>query len=142
MPASPCRRAYDHRMRDLVCEERDPVVSENLSPGLTLPHVSNSSEARRRVSGRQSSLLPHCRRARLALDQFAANPLMESLGVIVLDEFPDQVAHMALTEDDELVQTLVLYGLRTTGRDRLDGTSMPATSRRSGSSQEQLVGHP
>jgi hypothetical protein len=67
---------------------------------------------------------------------------MESLGVIVLDEFPDQVAHMALTEDDELVQTLVLYGLRTTGRDRLDGTSMPATSRRSGSSQEQLVGHP
>jgi|WetSurMetagenome_2_1015567.scaffolds.fasta_scaffold876219_1 hypothetical protein len=24
MPASTCRRAYDHRMRDLVCEERNP----------------------------------------------------------------------------------------------------------------------
>ena len=24
MPATACRRAYDHRMRDLVCEERDP----------------------------------------------------------------------------------------------------------------------
>ena len=31
--------------------------------------------------------------------------------MIVLDEFPDQVAQMALTENDELVQTLVLYGL-------------------------------
>ena len=35
------------------------------------------------------------RGARLALDQFTANPLMESLGVIVLDEFPDHVAQMA-----------------------------------------------
>jgi len=23
MPATACRRAYDHRMRDLVCAERD-----------------------------------------------------------------------------------------------------------------------
>jgi hypothetical protein len=30
MPASTCRRAYDHRMRDLVCEERDPGLFHHL----------------------------------------------------------------------------------------------------------------
>jgi putative transposase len=30
MPASPCRRAYDHRLRDLVCEERDPSLFRHL----------------------------------------------------------------------------------------------------------------
>ena len=30
MPASPCRRAYDHRLRDLVCEERDPMLFRDL----------------------------------------------------------------------------------------------------------------
>ena len=34
------------------------------------------------------------------------NPLMESLGVIVLDEILDQVAQMPFAENDELVQTL------------------------------------
>jgi putative transposase len=30
MPAAACRRAYDHRMRDLVCEERDPHLFRHL----------------------------------------------------------------------------------------------------------------
>jgi len=30
MPATACRRAYDHRMRDLVCEERDPGLFHHL----------------------------------------------------------------------------------------------------------------
>jgi len=30
MHASACRRAYDHRMRDLVCEERDPGLFHHL----------------------------------------------------------------------------------------------------------------
>jgi hypothetical protein len=30
MPATTCRRAYDHRMRDLVCEERDPGLFQHL----------------------------------------------------------------------------------------------------------------
>jgi hypothetical protein len=30
MPATACRRAYDHRMRDLVCEERDPRLFRHL----------------------------------------------------------------------------------------------------------------
>ena len=30
MPAATCRRAYDHRMRDLVCEERDPGLFHHL----------------------------------------------------------------------------------------------------------------
>jgi hypothetical protein len=30
MPATACRRAYDHRMRDLVCEERDPALLHHL----------------------------------------------------------------------------------------------------------------
>ena len=30
MPASPCRHTYDHRMRDLVCEERDPMLFRDL----------------------------------------------------------------------------------------------------------------
>jgi putative transposase len=30
MPATGCRRAYDHRMRDLVCEERDPRLFRHL----------------------------------------------------------------------------------------------------------------
>jgi hypothetical protein len=37
---------------------------------------------------------------------------MEPLGVIVLDEFLDQVAQVSLAENDELVQALVLYGPR------------------------------
>ena len=27
MPTSPCRQAYDHRLRDTVCEERNPCFS-------------------------------------------------------------------------------------------------------------------
>jgi len=30
MPATACRRAYDHRMRDLVCDERDPGLFRHL----------------------------------------------------------------------------------------------------------------
>ncbi len=30
MPAAACRRAYDHRMRDLVCEESDPGLFRHL----------------------------------------------------------------------------------------------------------------
>jgi hypothetical protein len=30
MPATACRRAYDHLMRDLVCEERDPCLFRHL----------------------------------------------------------------------------------------------------------------
>jgi hypothetical protein len=30
MPATACRRAYDHRMRGLVCEERDPRLFRHL----------------------------------------------------------------------------------------------------------------
>jgi hypothetical protein len=30
MPATACRRAYDHRMRDLTCEERDPGLFRHL----------------------------------------------------------------------------------------------------------------
>ena len=30
MPATACRRAYDHRMRDLVCEERAPGLFQHL----------------------------------------------------------------------------------------------------------------
>jgi putative transposase len=30
MPATACRRAYDHRMRDLVCEEKDPSLFRDL----------------------------------------------------------------------------------------------------------------
>jgi putative transposase len=30
MPGATCHRAYDHRMRDLVCEERDPDLSHHL----------------------------------------------------------------------------------------------------------------
>ena len=30
MPATACRRAYDHRMRDLVCEDRDPRLFRHL----------------------------------------------------------------------------------------------------------------
>ena len=26
MPTRPCRRVYDHRIRDLVCEKRDPAL--------------------------------------------------------------------------------------------------------------------
>jgi hypothetical protein len=31
MHATSCRRAYDHRMRDLVCQERDPGLFQHLS---------------------------------------------------------------------------------------------------------------
>ena len=30
MPVAPCRRSYDHRMRDLVCEEGDPGLFGHL----------------------------------------------------------------------------------------------------------------
>ena len=30
VPNRPCRRAYDHRLRDLVCEERDPALFAQL----------------------------------------------------------------------------------------------------------------
>ena len=30
MPTSPCRQAYDHRLRDIVCEERDPTLFHRL----------------------------------------------------------------------------------------------------------------
>ena len=30
MSAATCRRAYDHRMRDLTCEERDPGLFQHL----------------------------------------------------------------------------------------------------------------
>jgi len=30
MPATACRHAYDHRMRDLVCEPRDPGLFRHL----------------------------------------------------------------------------------------------------------------
>ena len=35
MPATACRRAYDHRMRDLVCEERDPRLFHHLGVPLS-----------------------------------------------------------------------------------------------------------
>ena len=38
-----CRRAYDHRMRDLVCEERDPGLFKNLG----VPRSTSASWIRR-----------------------------------------------------------------------------------------------
>jgi hypothetical protein len=35
MRAAACRRAYDHRMRDLVCEERDPHLFRHLGVPLS-----------------------------------------------------------------------------------------------------------
>ena len=35
MPATACRLAYDHRMRDLVCEERDPHLFRHLGVPLS-----------------------------------------------------------------------------------------------------------
>jgi hypothetical protein len=43
------------------------------------------------------------------LDQLAAETLMKTLGVIVLHEFPDQVAQMSLAENHKVIQALVLY---------------------------------
>jgi len=43
MPATTCRRAYDHRMRDLVCEERDPGLLQHLG----LPRSTGASWIRR-----------------------------------------------------------------------------------------------
>ena len=43
MPATACRRAYDHRMRDLVCEERDPGLFHHLG----VPHSTAVSWIRR-----------------------------------------------------------------------------------------------
>jgi hypothetical protein len=50
------------------------------------------------------------RAARLALDQLAVQPLMETLGVIVFHAFLDQVPQMSLAENHEVFETLVLYG--------------------------------
>ena len=43
MQISACRRTYDHRMRDLVCEERDPRLFSNLG----VPHSTAASWIRR-----------------------------------------------------------------------------------------------
>jgi hypothetical protein len=43
VPNRPCRRAYDHRLRDLVCEERDPA----LFPQLGIPRSTAASWIRR-----------------------------------------------------------------------------------------------
>ena len=43
VPNRPCRRAYDHRLRDLVCEERDPA----LFPQLGIPRSTVASWIRR-----------------------------------------------------------------------------------------------
>jgi hypothetical protein len=40
----------------------------------------------------------------------AAEPLMKTLGAIVLNKLLDHVAQMAFAEEDELVETLVLDG--------------------------------
>ena len=39
----PCRRAYDHRLRDLVCEERDPALFAQLG----IPRSTAASWIRR-----------------------------------------------------------------------------------------------
>ena len=43
MPNRPCRRAHDHRIRDLVCEERDPALFAQLS----IPRSTTASWLRR-----------------------------------------------------------------------------------------------
>jgi hypothetical protein len=43
LPNRPCRRAYDHRLRDLVCEERDRA----LFPQLGIPRSTAASWIRR-----------------------------------------------------------------------------------------------
>ena len=43
MPNRPCRRAYDHRIRDLVCEERDPALFAQLG----IPRSTAASWIRR-----------------------------------------------------------------------------------------------
>ena len=46
MLATSCRRAYDHRMRDLVCEEHDPGLFRHL--GVPRSTAERPSEAPRR----------------------------------------------------------------------------------------------
>jgi transposase InsO family protein len=43
VPNHPCRRAYDHRIRDLVCEERDPALFAQLG----IPRTTAASWIRR-----------------------------------------------------------------------------------------------
>ena len=43
MPNPPCRRAYDHRIRDLVCEERSPALFAQLG----IPRSTTASWIRR-----------------------------------------------------------------------------------------------
>src|ERR1039458_7847762 len=43
MPTSPCRKAYDHRLRDITCEEGDPL----LFPDLGVPRSTAASWIRR-----------------------------------------------------------------------------------------------
>ena len=43
MPNRPCRRAYDHRLRDLICEERNPALFAQLG----IPRSTAASWIRR-----------------------------------------------------------------------------------------------
>ena len=46
-------------------------------------------------------------------DELATEALVKTLGHVVLDEFLDQVAQMSLTEDYEVIETLVAHARRT-----------------------------
>ena len=59
------------------------------------------------------------RRWSLLPDELATNALVEPLGHVVLDKFFDQEAQMSLTENHEVIETLVLYGLHKSLRVRI-----------------------
>jgi hypothetical protein len=74
------------------------------SGGFTLVVIEETSEPRAADNRAIGPIV--VRGARLALDQLAVQPLMETLGVIVLHKFLDQVPQMSLAENHEVFATL------------------------------------
>jgi hypothetical protein len=88
----------------VVCgRNATPVVSENPSPGLMQPHVGSSSEARRGVSGRQSSRRDGTRREEGARDlrtRGAARALVDGDPELDMAQAPDSFDDRLLENRD------------------------------------------